>query len=198
MSGTTEVRNLMENLHAAHCVLKQVLRDYETVGFTRNEPELIAAARKNFWSAYRRLFDEYLTPLDARFRRGDEQALDEVIAFLATDVPAFRCGYLKEKWLRRLKSTSLTQAQQQRLKHAALSLCADSHYRREIAEWNKLMIKLADKETVTTLFGLMESDNPIVKSKARHMLHGILQNRSDIIQPGYLRPILLSHVEGKQ
>ena len=110
MSGTTEVRKLMEKLHAAHCGLKQVVRDYETVGFTRHEPELIAAARKIFWSAYRRLFDEYLTPLDARFRSGNEQALDEVIAFLATDVPAFRCGYIKEKWLRRLKSTSLTQA----------------------------------------------------------------------------------------
>ncbi|HMB27272.1 MAG TPA: hypothetical protein VKS99_04165, partial [Blastocatellia bacterium] len=111
---------------------------------------------------------------DARFRGGDEQALDEVIDFLATDVPAFRCGYLKAKWLRRLKSTSLTQSQQQRLRRAALSLRADSHYRREIAEWNRLMIKLADKETVIALFGLMERANSFIKSKARHMLYGIL------------------------
>jgi hypothetical protein len=188
----------MEKLHAAHGTLKQVSGEYETVGFTSHEPELIAAARKKFWSAYRRLFDEYLEPLDARFRGGDERALDEVIDFLATDVPAFRCGYLKAKWLRRLKSTSLTQSQQQRLRRAALSLCADSHYLREIAEWNRLMIKLADKETVIALFGLMESANSFIKSKARHMLYGILQNRNDIIQPDYLRTTLLFHVQDEQ
>jgi len=198
MSKTTDVRDLMEKLHAAHSELKLAWREYGTVGFTKHVPELITAKRKKFWSAYRRLFDEYLDPLDARFRSGDEQALEEVIAFLATDVPAIRCGYIKEKWLRRLKSVSLSQTQRQRLTRAALELCANSRFRREIAEWNKLMIKLADKETVTALFGLIESDNSLVKSKARHMLHGILQNRSDIVQPDFLRRALLSHFEDKK
>jgi hypothetical protein len=194
MSRTTDIRELMEKLHAANNELKRVLREHGTVVRTKQELELITAARNKFHSAYRRLFDEYLDPLDARFRSGDEQVVDEVIAFLATDVPAIRCGYLKEKWLRRLKSASLSQAQKQRLMRAALSLCASSHYQREIAEWNRLMIKLADKETVTTLLGLTESDNPFVKSKSRHMLYGILQNRNDIIQPDYLRQALLFHV----
>ena len=97
MSKTTDVRDLMEKSHVARSELKLAWREYGTVGFTRHEPELITAKRKKFWSAYRRLFDEYLDPLDARFRSGDEQALEEVIAFLVTDVPAIRCGYLKEQ-----------------------------------------------------------------------------------------------------
>lgn len=198
MSKTTDVRKLMEKLRAAHSELKQALIGYRTVSVTKQEPGLITAAQNKFQSAYRRLFEEYLVPLDARFRSRDEEAVDEVIAFLAIDVPTIRCGYLKEKWLRRLKSASLSQGQEQRLTRAALSLCASSHYQREIAEWNRLMIKLANKGTVTTLFGLMESDNPVVKSKARHMLHGILQNRNDIIQPDYLRHSLVSHLKRKQ
>ncbi len=65
---------------------------------------------------------------------------------------------------------------------------------REIAEWNRLMIKLADKETITALSSLIESDNSFVKRKALRMLHGILQNRRDIIQPDYIRQSLLFDV----
>lgn len=198
VSRTTDVRKLMDKLHAAHGELKLALREYGTVGFAKHEPELITTKRKEFWSAYRRLFDDYLNPLDARFRSGDEQAIDEVIDFLVTDIPAIHCGYLKEKWLRQLKSTSLTEAQRQRLTRAALSLCASSHYRREIAEWNRLMIKLAGKEEYMALASLTESANSLVKEKARRMLHGILQNRNDLIQPDYLRRILLFHFREKK
>jgi hypothetical protein len=188
----------MEKLHTAHGELNQALKEWGAVGFANQQPKPVIEKREKFWSAYRRLFDDYLYPLDARFRSGDEQAVNEVIDFLVTDIPAIRCGYLKEKWLRRLKSVPLSQTQRQRLTRAALSLCASPRFRREIAEWNKLMIRLADKETVTALLGLMESDNSFVKSKARHMLHGILQNRNDIIQPDYIRRILLFHVHDKR
>jgi hypothetical protein len=182
----------MEKLLSSHRELKQAIR--ETTGFARQTPKLIETAREKLRSAQRRLLDDYLDPLGVSFRAGDEQAVDEVVDFLAIDIPAFRCGYYKEKWLRRLKSVPLTERQQQKLKRAALSLCASPPFRREIVEWNRLMIKLADRETVIALFGLMESDNPFVKDKARRMLHGILQNRTDIIQPDYLRRALLFHL----
>lgn len=192
MGSAKDVRDLVKKLHAAHNALKESLSNRR--GFSSIEPKEISEQRARFQSAYRQLFEEYLQPLDLRFRSGEEEAVNEVIDFLVIDSPAFRCGYVKEKWLRRLKSLLLTPAQKQRLKQAAISICASPHFRREMVEWNRLMIKLADADFVKALFILREDPNELVREKARRMLYVILNSRDAIVQPEWLQQFLLGLV----
>ena len=94
MHSATNVRELMEKLHRTHRALRQSLNESAANGFRKTEPKEITARRAAFQSAFRQLFDDYLEPLDQRFRLGEKQAIDEVIEFLRIDVPAFICVYL--------------------------------------------------------------------------------------------------------
>lgn len=192
MGKVKQPRELVEKLYATDQELKRRL--VQNIEFTREELKEVRSLREKFRSVYSQLFDDSLEPLDARFHNGDEQAVDEVIDFLKVDIPAFRCGYVKEKWIRRLKSTPLTAEQKERLRRAALSLCVSPHHRRELTEWNRLMIKLANKEFVAALLKLTETSDEFVCAKAQRMAHVILNERRDVIDPRWLRTFFLHKI----
>jgi hypothetical protein len=171
MNKTTIVAELVEKLHVAYQKLKHTV--------SQAEREI---AQRQIQAAHQHLFADYLQPLDARFRQGDEQAINEVIEFLAIGTPAIRCGYVRGKWLRQLKTTQLSAHQQQRLMQIALSHCTSHHYLREMTEWNRLVIKLADKEFLRRAGPLIDADHPVVKAKARRMLFTILNSRQDLVR----------------
>jgi hypothetical protein len=107
-------------------------------------------------------------------------AADSVIDFLEIDIPAFRCGYVKEKFLRKLKSVALAEHQQTRLKKVALSLVAQGHYRRELSDWSRLMIVMADEEFIRSLQDVIKSLDAGQARGAERMLRVLIENRPDL------------------
>jgi hypothetical protein len=107
-------------------------------------------------------------------------AADSVIDFLEIDIPAFRCGYVKEKFLRKLKSVALAEHQQTRLKKVALSLVAQGHYRRELSGWSRLMIVMADEEFIRSLQDVIKSLDAGQARGAERMLRVLIENRPDL------------------
>src|ERR1043165_2465428 len=77
------------------------------------------------------LFWGELAEVDKAFLTGNPEAVSKVIDFLEVDIPAFRCGYAKEWYLRRLKSLPLSDKHRLRLKSLALSICGSATFRRE-------------------------------------------------------------------
>jgi hypothetical protein len=102
---------------------------------------------------------------------------DKVIDFLETDIPAFRTGYEKEFYLRHLKGVSLSELQRERLREIALRICRNDTFRRELRDWARLMIVLADNRFISNLQEIVESTPWPEHRKARFMLEIILQNR---------------------
>lgn len=144
------------------------------------KPSEVDLTRNKFWDELNLLFQTKLDPLRQAFLTDSLAAVDDVIDFLAVDIPAFRCGYEKEWYLRRLKSLPLDEAQKARLKTIALDLARRSDYRREFYDWAKLMIVLADKTFVAELQPLLESSDEFVRKKVERMIKVILENRKDL------------------
>jgi hypothetical protein len=170
-------REPIQNLYLAHQNFKKAWAMRHRAKSKNNKPSEVDLARNSFWDAFNLLFQTKLDPLRQAFLTNSVTAVDGVIDFLAIDIPAFRCGYEKEWYLRRLKSVPLNEAQKERLKNIALDLCRKPDYRREFSDWGKLMIVLADEAFVDELENLLESPDEFVRKKAERMLTIILQNR---------------------
>jgi hypothetical protein len=174
------LRELMQNLHTAHQEFKKAWVAWERVGLSGKEPKEVSLTRNKLLEALNLLYSTKLDPLRNNFLRNGVYAVEDVIDFLSIDIPAFRCGYEKEWYLRRLKSVSLSVAQQERLKTIALDLAGKPDYRREFSDWAKLMVLIADKTFIEELEGLLESPDEYVQKKARRMLNIIFENRKDL------------------
>ena len=170
----------MQNLYDAHQSFHKAWAKGQTASWKGKEPIEVSSSRDKFWDALNFLFQVKLDPLRHDFLTDSVAAVDDVIDFLAVDIPAFRCGYEKEWYLRRLKSLPLNEAQNQRLKTIALDLCRKPDYRREFSDWAKLMIVLANETFVDELQSLLESSDEFVRKKAERMMSVILQNRKDL------------------
>ena len=173
-------RELMQNLYIAHQDFKKAWAMQHRSKSKDKKPSEVDLTRNKFCDELNLLFQTKLDPLRQAFLTGSVAAVDDVIDFLAVDIPAFRCGYEKEWYLRRLKSLPLTEAQQERLKTIALDLCRKPDYRREFSDWAKLMITLADETFVDELQSLLESSDEFVRKKVKRMLAVIVQNRKDL------------------
>ena len=126
------------------------------------------------------LFEHYLGPSYEAFLAGEPAAVDNVIAFLSTDVLAFRCGYRKENYLRLLKSVPFSREHGERLRDYVLSLCSLASHRREIAEAGRLMIRIADQASVDRLRSLAADEDNRVATKSKRMLDVVLNGRKDL------------------
>ena len=127
-----------------------------------------------------RLFERHLWPIYQDFRRGVPEAVDAIIDFLEVDVPAFRCGYAKESYLRDLKTIPLTGEHYGRLRQYGIGLCGSPHHRRELGEVGRLMIRVADRRFVEQLRSLSGSGNEFVRKRAAKMLGVVLNGRRDL------------------
>jgi hypothetical protein len=178
--SANRLRELMQNLYDAHQTFHKAWAKGQAASWKGKEPLDVSTSRDKFWDALNLLFQAKLDPLRQAFLTNRVDAVNDVIDFLAIDIPAFRCGYEKEWYLRRLKSLPLNDAQKARLKTIALDLARKPDYRREFYDWAKLMIVLADETSVDGLESLLESPNEFVRKKAERMLTVILQNRKDL------------------
>src|SRR5687767_6403505 len=175
------LRALMQELYDAHRAFRGEWDKWWGAGGNRSsEPEAVKNSRDQFWHALNRVFDERLEPVWVSFATDPANATDDVIDFLEIDIPAHRCGYVKEKYLRKLKSTELSETQQARLKQAALALVSRGKFRREFGDWSRLMIVLADETFVREL---RDAIRPLDTGAARYgerMLNVVLENRPDL------------------
>jgi hypothetical protein len=138
-----------------------------------------AVARDKFLREHNRLFDE-LQRYEKGFSEGSHEAIDAVIAFIEVDIPAFRTGYAKERFYRRLKSLRLSEEHIARLRTVALEQCASPSYRREFTYLTRLMIKLADQPFLDELIELSFRVDGFAASKTQRMIKAIIDNRMDL------------------
>jgi len=96
-------------------------------------------------------FYELLAPLWQPFLNGDSEAIDAALDFLEIDIPAFRVGYAREWFYRRLKRTPISARQRARLLNIAYALFSQPGYRREALELSRLLIVVADGSTIDWL-----------------------------------------------
>lgn len=171
---------LMEQLYLANQAFSKEWDAWKRDGLEGEQPKAVVDTRDKFWVALRHLFEAVLDPLRERFKADSSQAVDEVIEFLAVDIPAFRCGYEKEWYLHRLKSVPLSEKQEQGLLQIAYKLCSGSGYRRELAYAGRLVARFADLAFVQELQKLAEGSNELVRVKAQRMLIIIFDERADL------------------
>lgn len=170
--------SLVKSLYLAQQNFKETWNKFG-VSFKKAEPKEIIEARNIFNKASEDLFKE-LKKYEKDFLVGNSQAIDSIINFLEIDIPAFRCGYAKEKYFRKLKSLSLNENQKERLRNLAYNLCLSDNYRREFRDLVRLMIKIADANFIQRLKQLNEKSDDIVKFKVKIMSEMVSQNREDL------------------
>lgn len=142
------------------------------------EPAEVKEARNAFFKANDELWNKLLYPLQSRFHTNSESTVDELLDFLEVDIPAFRCGYLKEHFLERLKSVDLTDYQKLRLQKIALGLCKNDTVRREFRRWVNLMRKNADRDFVIQLRDMLATSSQTRAAKL--MLEEVLGSRKEL------------------
>lgn len=175
------LRALMQELFDAHRAFRGEWDKWWGAGGKRNvEPEIVKSSRDRFLRALNRVFDERLEPVWVSFATDPVHATNNVIDFLEIDIPAHRCGYVKEKYLRKLKSTELSETQKERLKQAALALVSRGKFRREFRDWSRLMIVLADETFVRELRGAIRPLDAAAARYGERMLKTVLENRPDL------------------
>ena len=172
----TNFPRLVKSLHQATRIFHE---SWRRNGYKRPEAIEVIDARNNAWSALSLLFNE-LERYEKDFLAGETWAIDAIIEFLEVDIPAFRCGYAKERYYRKLKSLALTEQQKDRIKNIAFKMSQSDNYRREFRDLARLMVKLADREFVEKMKSISENSTPNIKFKIRIILETILQNRLDL------------------
>jgi hypothetical protein len=171
------LRELMQEAFDRHREFYAEVRKaprYDKDGRERAE---IVRSRNAFFDAQNRLYYTKLDQLHQGFEEDPVTYVDDVIAFLEIDIPCHRCGYEKEWYLTKLKSLSLRTDQQERLRAAALRLLSAETYRREIRDWARLMIVLANQNFVQEVWQIRALGS---RNNADMMLQVLAENRKDL------------------
>jgi hypothetical protein len=174
-------RELLENIREAHTVHAEAYKKARSKLGTNLEAH--AATKKELDALYAHLklfYESVLGLLADPFLAGNSNAIDEVLNFLEVDVPAFRTGYSKEWYYRKLKKLKLNPTQIERLRTIALNRCASPEYRREDGELRRLMIGLADAGFLQRVLELPDSSNRHTARRRMLMIEVILVGRKDL------------------
>jgi glutathione S-transferase len=111
MASKGSFRELLENIREAHEAHRRVYKAARSkYGTNRKAHEATAKELEEFHRTLR-LLNQTLAPLEKPFLAGDHSAVNEIISFLEADVAAFRSGYSKERYYRKLKSLKLSSSQ---------------------------------------------------------------------------------------
>ena len=193
-----EFRRLMEQIRHAHEAFKTSWVEVRTAALKIRSLTPKTASWERIWEAngiayaaaqpladrrdrlLKELFEEHLVPLHERLLNGDPDAVNAVIDFLEVDVSAFRCGFAKQDYLRRLKSVPLSAEHLERLSQYGLRLCGIPTHRREIGQAGRLMIRVANRDFVDHLEALTTSENRRVREKSAKMLTVVRNGREDL------------------
>jgi hypothetical protein len=174
-------RELLENVrqaHTAHAKAWNAARaKFGTAGkayeATENELEVLHKHLNAF-------YEKIVVPLEKPFLAGEPAAINEVLTLLEVGVAAFRSGYTKEWYYRKLKSVPLSEKQINRLREIAINRCISAEHRREDGELRRLMIKLADAKFLRRVAELPFSADPHVQRKRMLMTEVVLRGRVDL------------------
>ena len=181
MASREHYCELLENIREADRVRKKA---FDKMGsWQSKDQKAVAKARKELDEFYRQmetLYAEHLQPLEKRFAAGTLLAVDEIIEFLAADVPAFKSGYTKEKYYRKLKQMKLSADQIERIREIATQRCASDEYRREDSELRRVMIGLADMDFLNHVAAIPSRAKSRVEGHKKRMLQTILAGRKDL------------------
>jgi hypothetical protein len=174
-------RELMQNVHDAKLAFDESFRE---IGSWKNEKDKKAVAKaKKLLESFKehvRALDVRLTPLIETIRPGNEHVIDEVLEFLVVDVLAFRSGYAKEKFYRRLKHVELSPAQIEKIKNIALQRCASKEYRRDDSDLRRLVTKHADLEFLDRVAEIPAAEGSRVEGHKKQMFQTVLAGRKDL------------------
>lgn len=174
------LRHLLQDVYNTHVEFhKEIAKGHRWVEKGRERSEIVVA-RARFHDSLNILFVSKLDPLRNSFLADPQSSVDEVIDFLEIDIPAFRCGYEKEWYLRKLKSIELSEYQCNRLRIIAFTLIGDMKFRREFRDWCRLMAVLANKVFLEQLQVFSTNENYHVKQKANWMIDSIINTRRDL------------------
>jgi hypothetical protein len=169
---------LIKHLDVAHKNFKQVWNKYGN-GFRKTEPEEITIARDKLFTAFNELFRK-LDEFEKGINKNDPSDIDQIISFVEVETTAFRIGYARQRFFRRLKSTSLNESQKHRLLQVGINYCTSQDYKREFRDLVRLLIKIADKEFITKIAKIKNESDGVVKFKAYLLLETVLHHRKDL------------------
>jgi hypothetical protein len=150
--------------------------------FSNIEPNEVTLARIDFDNANDDVFDEISKFEKEFFTKQTESSINSVIAFCEIDIPAYRCGYAKQIFFKKLKVIPLNEKQKKRLMELALDVCSTLTCRVEIKELTRIILKIADKEFVEKLTALTLSSQVLVKLKSKRMLERLQNHRKDLFK----------------
>ena len=94
---------------------------------------------------------------------------ESAITFLEEDPWCFRSGYLKERVIRALKQTTLTDSEASRIQEVLLRI-VDSRHRREFRDFCRLARKVADSSLISKLQSRLASPNIGIRLRSSWML----------------------------
>src|SRR5262249_7002200 len=137
-------RELLQRIKDAHQAFTAAHRRARLKFGNRQRTHAAIEKEREAFHAELKFFNEsVIQPLTKAFVAGESTAVDEVIELLEVDVAAFRVGYTKEWYYRKLKALQLGPKQIERLRKIALQRCVSQEHRREDSELRRLMIRLA-------------------------------------------------------
>lgn len=185
MSSRERYRELLENVHRARLEFKHAYGNAnEGRGKKSKDANRHRKAEAELEEFYKhlRILNDSLDVLWKGLDSGSSQAIDDLIEYLAVDIPAFRSGYAKERFYRKLKKLPLTKAQINALRDIAVARCASTEYRRDDSELRRLMIRLADLAFLNRVAAIPSLPGSRIEGHKRRMFQVILAGRKDLLQ----------------
>ena len=105
---------------------------------------------------------------------------DALIDFLTIDAPAFRIGYQKEYFLRKMRKVELSEAHKQEIKNFILTILQLNGYRRELKDFAKLSFTWFTDAEIDNLHKLEAcATNPLHKQKIVYFYSWIIDLKKD-------------------
>lgn len=137
--------------------------------------ELWKETAEKFHMSYDRLaFPGGLNKQNERLESDHPQAIERAIQFLEVDPMFVRSGYMKEKFLRRLKRAFLSAEQQERLRKVILARVSGGG-RREYRDYCRLARVLTTPEFKIEVEKLLKVGDENIKERAKWLLDAILE-----------------------
>lgn len=180
MPSRERYRELLENVRRADLDFKDAYRLAKESGDKNSKRRGKPEAQLEEFYKHLRILSGLLEDIRRRLADGSPQAVDDLIEYLAVDIPAFRSGYAKERFYRQLKKIPLTQAQIARLRDIALARCASAEYRRDDSELRRVMIQLADLDFLNRVAAIPSSTGSRIERHKRRMFEVVLGGRKDL------------------
>jgi hypothetical protein len=175
-------RELLQRINEAHRGLTDAHRKARSkFGASNKTRAAIEKELEAFHAEHKFFYGSAIQPLTKSFLAGEPSGISEVIDLPEVDIAAFRAGYTKEWYCRKLKATELSAGQIERLKVIALNRCMSLQHRREDSELRRLMIRLADQEFLERVRELPVSPNQSVRRRRGLMIKVVLQGRKDLV-----------------